>query len=162
MDPIDLDAIVGELDFTPPNTESADPTEVTIEIDGDTPNVPTITTPQGQAEAIDAITEIVIILPVIGGIALGVATLPLSLPVQVGLGIAYAAGTSHLSGGSSEDNIKSAGASGLAGLVPTNPVNQTIIGIALSNLPDGGDNSDVQAPSSGAELNSTTGQVTQR
>lgn len=148
-----------QLVFDSVNTESVDPTPITIEIDGDGP------TEIDRAATISNITAIVEALPTIGGAAVTIATAELSILVGVVIGVIYAYSTSKLSGGSEDKSRGDAAISGVTGCLPGGPAVQIVAGLALTELassPGGYSSGATMGPPMGAELNSTTGQVLQR
>jgi hypothetical protein len=147
-----------ELVFENPYSESAEATPTTIEIDGNAP------TEQDRAATIRNITAVVESLPYAGGIAVSVATSGWSVPASALAGGLYAYGTSRLSGSNEDDSRRSGVNSTLAGFAPGGPAGQAVAGEVLSEMQDKTPNysAPTAGPNRGAELNSNTGQVTQR
>jgi len=156
------ETIMEQLDFGTIDTESQDKTEITISMDG--PVEKNEITEQDIAEIVDYTTTFVEYLPFAGGIAIAYVTAGWSIPLSAFAGGAYAYGTSRLSGKNRDDSTQSGLNSFAGGFAPGGPPGQTIAGEILNQMQQHGhsDSAPVNSPHAGAELNSTTGQVTQR
>lgn len=149
-----------QLVFDSVNTESVDPTPITIEIDGDGP------TEIDRAATISNMTAIVEFLPWVGGAAVTIATAELSIPAGVVIGVIYTYSTSKLSGGSEDETNSAVGISALAGCFPGGPAIQILVSealTALANTPISYGNGMSYVPAMApTEVNPYTGQVLHR
>jgi hypothetical protein len=148
----------GELVGEDGNTQSVDPTSITISIDEEGPNE------NDRAATIRNITAMVEALPYLGGIAVAYATAGSSVYLSALAGGVYAYTTSRLSGANEDDSRRGGVNSTLAGGAPGGPIGQAIAGEVLTQMQENANSytAPTNNPRSGAELNSTTGQVTQR